>query len=84
MDDPEKDRGRKSKFWSQLEDIVLSRSNQSHLLILGDFNARLDPLIDPEQDHIGPHVVGVRVTNISIVHVPLLEPNVYICFTPLR
>ena len=33
MDDPEEDRDRKSKFWSQLEDIVFSHSNQSHLLI---------------------------------------------------
>ena len=27
---------------------------------------------------------SARLTNISIVHVPLLAPNVAICFTPLR
>ena len=27
---------------------------------------------------------AAEITNISIVHVPLLEPNVDICFTPLR
>ena len=27
---------------------------------------------------------GAEITNISIVHVPFLEPKVDICFTPLR
>ena len=62
VEDPEKDRDRKSKFWSQLEDIVLSHPNQSHLLILGDFNARMDSSIGPQKDHVGPHVVGFRAS----------------------
>ena len=36
VEDPDNDRDRKQKFWSQLGDIALFHSDQSHLLILGD------------------------------------------------
>ena len=62
VEDPDNDRDRKLKFRSHLGHIVLSHSNQSHLLILGDFNARLDAKIDPVQNHIGPQVIGARAS----------------------
>ena len=34
VEEPDKDRDRKSQFWSHLEDIVLSHTNQSHLVVL--------------------------------------------------
>ena len=40
--------------------------------------------VDETIDEYGEREDFAEVTNISIVHVPLLEPNVDICFTPLR
>ena len=62
VETPELDRERKSQFWEELEDLLLSHPNSSHILILGDCNARLDPNIDPTQTHVGSHVVGRRQT----------------------
>ena len=62
VEDPDNDRDRKLKFSSHFGHIVLSHSNQSHLLILGDFNAGLDAKIDPVQNHIGPQVIGARAS----------------------
>ena len=39
---------------------VARKKRFSHLLILGDYNSRLDEFLDPDMDHIGPHVWGKR------------------------
>ena len=62
VEDPEKDRERKSEFWTMLEEIVASHSNMDHLIVVGDLNARLDSALDKDHDHIGPTVVGQRIS----------------------
>ena len=62
IDPPEADRNRKSQFWEDLEDLLLNHPNSSHIVVMGDCNALLDPYIDPTQIHVGPHVVGRRQT----------------------
>ena len=62
VDDPEKDRDRKADFWIMLEEIAASHSNLDHLIVLGDLNARLDTALDKERIHIGPTVVGQRIS----------------------
>ena len=58
VEDPEQDRDRKSDFWTQLDEIMLSHSNLSHLCSVGDLNARLDANLDPTHEHVGPAVVA--------------------------
>ena len=60
VEDSSEDVARKEFFWSQLDGIITDHKNSSHVVILGDFNSRLDSCIDPDQDHIGPHVWGKR------------------------
>ena len=60
VDDPSEDQFRKEQFWSQLDSIISGHCNSSHLIILGDYNARLDSSLDHDHDHIGPHVWGKR------------------------
>ena len=60
VDDPDEDQSRQASFWSQLDTIVAEHSNSSHILLLGDINARLDQNLDVEQDSIGPNVWGKR------------------------
>ena len=60
VEDPEQDRNRKADFWTQLDEIMLSHSNSSHLCLVGDLNLRLDSQLDPTSDYIGPTVVGRR------------------------
>ena len=62
VDDPDKDRERKADIWTILEEIVASRHNLDHLVVLGDLNARLDSALDKERLHIGPAVVGQRIS----------------------
>ena len=50
----------KNIFWSHLDSIISEHSNSSHLIILGDFNARLDSSLGHDHDHIGPQVWGKR------------------------
>ena len=59
-EDATEDVARKEHFWSQLDSIILDHKNSSHLLILGNYNSRLDEFLDPDMDHIGPHVWGKR------------------------
>ena len=59
-EDPDEDQARKEAFWSHLDTIISDHHNSSHVLILGDFNSRRDKKLDPENDHIGPHVPGKR------------------------
>ena len=60
VEDPEQDRNRKADFWTQLDEIMLSHNNSSHLCLVGDLNARLDSQLDPTSDYIGPAVIGRR------------------------
>ena len=60
VEDSVEDVARKEHFWSQLDAILIDQKNSSHLLILGDYNSRLDEFIDPDMDHIGPQVWGKR------------------------
>ena len=60
VEDSTEDIARKDHFWSQLDSIITEHRNSSYLLILENLNSRLDGLIDPDQDHIGPHVWGQR------------------------
>ena len=60
VEDSSEDVARKEFFWSQLDGIITDHKNSSHVVILGDFNSGLDCCIDPDQDHIGPHVWGKR------------------------
>ena len=60
VEDSSEDVARKEFFWSQLDGIITDHKNSSHVVILGDFNSRLDSFIDPDQDHIGSHVWGKR------------------------
>ena len=60
VEDSTEDQSRKEHFWSHLDSIISERSNSSHLIILGDFNARLDSSLDHDHDHIGPQVWGKR------------------------
>ena len=46
IDPPEPDRTRKAHFWEDLEDLLLNHPNSSHIVVMGDCNARLDPNID--------------------------------------
>ena len=62
VEDPDKDRERKAEFWTQLEEIVASHSNIDHLMLVGDFNARLDSALDRDQLNIGPAVIGQRIS----------------------
>ena len=49
---------RKADFWTQLDEIMLSHSNPSHICLVGDLSARLDSQLNPSNDYIGPAVVG--------------------------
>ena len=49
-----------------LAELLMNHPNSSHILLMGDCNARLDPNIDPTQQHVGPHVVGKRQTILDI------------------
>ena len=62
VENAEDDRERKSSFWEELADLLLYRHNSSHIVLMGDCNARLDPNIDPTQQHVGPCVIGRRQT----------------------
>ena len=66
IEDAEEDRRRKSSFWEDLAELLINHPNSSHILLMGDCNARLDPNIDPTQQHVGPHVVGKRQTILDI------------------
>ena len=63
-----------NSFWSQLDNIVAEHTNSSHILLLGDINARLDEQLDAEQDCIGPHVWGKRRS----IDDPLRDNAVYL------
>ena len=43
VDDAEEDRRRKSSFWEDVADLLLNHPNSSHLMLLGDCNARPRP-----------------------------------------
>ena len=60
VDDSIEDQARKQHFWSQLDSIISEHHNSSHLIILGDYNSRLDNSLDPDNDHISPQVWGKR------------------------
>ena len=66
IEDAEEDRRRKTSFWEDLAELLINHPNSSHILLMGDCNARLDPNIDPTQQHVGPHVVGKRQTILDI------------------
>ena len=65
-EDAEEDRRRKTSFWEDLAELLINHPNSSHILLMGDCNARLDPNIDPTQQHVGSHVVGKRQTILDI------------------
>ena len=58
MDDPDEDQSRKESFWSQLDNIVAEHPNSSHVLLLGDIDARLDEQFDLDKNFVGPNVSG--------------------------
>ena len=60
VDTPEHDRTQKAQFWADLEDLFLNHPNQSHLILVGDCNSRLDANIDPTHVQAGPQVIGRR------------------------
>ena len=60
VDESTEDLARKEHFWSRLDSIISEHSTSSHLIILGDYNSRLDPSLDTDHDHIGPQVWGKR------------------------
>ena len=60
VEDSSEDVARKEFFWSQLDGIITEQKNSSHIIILGDYNSRLDQFLDPDMDHIGSHVWGKR------------------------
>ena len=60
VDTPEHDRTQKAQFWADLEDLLLNHPNQSHLILVGDCNSRLDANIDPTHVQAGPQVIGRR------------------------
>ena len=66
VEDAEEDRRRKSSFWEDLAELRINHPNSSHILLMGDCNARLDPNIDPTQQHVGQYVVGKRQTILDI------------------
>ena len=53
VEDPDQDRNRKADFWTQLDEIMLTHPNSSHLCLTGDLNARLDSHLDPSLEYIG-------------------------------
>ena len=60
VEDAQEDLARKTKLWSHLESILLDKTDLSHVLLVGDFNSRLDTVLDTSQTRIGPAVIGKR------------------------
>ena len=57
------DKARKLEFRSQFSDFLAATVEApDNLVVLGDFNARLDEALDVSGEHIGPHVWGKRMS----------------------
>ena len=60
VDNSEEDLARKVDFWDALDTLISSHSNADHLILMGDFNARLAQEMDRDVPGLGPNVWGKR------------------------
>ena len=60
VENSEEDLTRKLDFWDTLDTLISSHSNADHLIIIGDFNARLAQEMDRDAPGLGPNVWGKR------------------------
>ena len=60
VENSEEDLARKNDFWDALDTLISSHSNADHLIIMGDFNARLAQEMDRDTPGLGPNVWGKR------------------------
>ena len=56
VENSEEDLARKLDFWDTLDTLISSHSNADHLMVLGDFNARLAQEMDRDTPGLGPNV----------------------------
>ena len=62
VQDAAEDKRRKTEFWDHFQDYLGTVESPQQLIILGDFNSRLDNGLDESQVHVGPHVWGKRLS----------------------
>ena len=62
VQDAAEDKRRKTEFWEHFQDFLGTVESPQQLIILGDFNSRLDNGLDESQVHVGPHVWGKRLS----------------------
>ena len=60
VENSEEDLARKVEFWDALDTLISSHSNSDHVIVLGDFNARLAQEMDRDVPGLGPNVWGKR------------------------
>ena len=60
VENSEEDLARKLEFWDALDTLISSHTNSEHLIVLGDFNARLAQDMDRDVPGLGPNVWGKR------------------------
>ena len=60
VENSEEDLARKVDFWDALDTLISSHSNADHLILMGDFNARLAQEMDRDVPGLGPNVWGKR------------------------
>ena len=60
VEDSSEDLKRKQEFWDPLDSLIASHSNADHLLVLGDFNARLSQEMAKDAPGLGSGVWGRR------------------------
>ena len=60
VENSEEDLARKTDFWDALDTLISSHSNADHLIVMGDFNARLAQEMDRDVPGLGPNVWGKR------------------------
>ena len=60
IENSEEDLARKLDFWDTLDTLISSHSNSDHLMVMGDFNARLAQEMDRDTPGLGPNVWGKR------------------------
>ena len=62
VQDAAEDVRRKREFWDMFTEQLVDVSSPENLLVMGDFNSRLDPQLDSTGVHIGPTVWGKRLS----------------------
>ena len=60
VENSDEDLTRKMDFWDALDTLISSHSNADHLIIMGDFNARMAQEMDRDTPGLGPNVWGKR------------------------